>query len=132
MSAHRHLLRQAGRFVVTGVLATALHALTVVAMVTLMTPAPSQVVANGAAFVLANVFSYVTNSLWSFAAPLHGKNYAKFLAVSGIGFVGTLLVAWVAEGLGLTPAAGIALVVCVMTPISFTLHRSWTFRGAVG
>lgn len=132
MSQRRLVIRQASRFIVTGVLATALHAMTVMAMVSSITPAPSQVIANGCAFLLANVFSYVTNSLWSFAAPLHGKNYAKFLTVSGIGFVGTLLVAWVAESMGLSPAAGIVLVVCIMTPISFTLHRGWTFRGAVG
>lgn len=130
--SRQHLMRQAGRFVVTGVLATALHATTVMLMVLLIVPPPTQVVANGCAFVVANLFSYVTNSLWSFAAPLHGKRYARFLAVSGIGFAGTLLVAGLAEWLGLSPAAGILLVVCVMTPISFTLHRGWTFRGSVG
>lgn len=132
MSQQRHVMRQASRFVVTGGLATALHALTVMGLVTLIAPPPSQVVANGCAFVLANMFSYVVNSLWSFTAPLRGRRFLKFLAVSIIGFLGTLLVAWVAEGVGLTPAAGIVLVVCIMTPISFILHRSWTFRGTVG
>lgn len=125
-------MRQASRFVITGILATAVHAITVLAMVSLLTPAPSQVIANGCAFVLANIFSYVTNSLWSFAAPLHGKNYAKFLAVSMISFLGTLSIAYLAEQIGLTPALGILLIVTIMTPVSFVLHRSWSFRGAIG
>lgn len=130
MTTRQHLFRQASRFTTTGVLATALHALTVMTLVTLIVPAPSQVVANGIAFILANGFSYVVNSLWSFTAPLHGLRFMKFLAVSVIGFLGTLLIAYVAEHIGLSPLSGIVLVVCIMTPVTFILHRAWTFRGA--
>lgn len=132
MTIREHLLRQARRFMTTGVLATGLHALTVLALVTLIVPAPSQVVANGVAFIVANVFSYVVNSLWSFTAPLQGLRFLKFLTVSMIGFLGTLLIAYFAEQISLSPLGGIVLVVCTMTPVSFMLHRSWTFRGAAG
>lgn len=132
MTIGQQLLRQARRFMTTGVLATGLHAATVMGLVTLIVPAPSQVVANGVAFVVANVFSYVVNSLWSFTAPLQGMRFMKFLAVSVIGFLGTLLIAYLAERMGFSPLGGIVLVVCIMTPITFALHRTWTFRGAVG
>jgi putative flippase GtrA len=128
----RPLARQASRFVLTGILATAAHAVTVILLVSALTPPPSQVTANACAFLFANIFSYVLNSLWSFSTPLRGKSYAKFLTVSCIGFLGTLLVAYIAELRGLTPVMGIILVVSIMTPISFLLHRSWSFRGAVG
>ena len=121
-------MQQAGRFMVTGVMATAIHAGMVLALMTLVMPAPTQVVANGVAFVVANVFSYLLNSLWSFAVPLHGKRYLKFLLVSLVGFLGTLLLAFVAEEIGLTPAQGIFLIVSVMTPITFLLQRAWTFK----
>lgn len=130
MTIGQRLLRQARRFMTTGILATGLHAATVMALVTLVVPAPSQVSANGVAFIVANVFSYVVNSLWSFSAPLHGLRFVKFFAVSVIGFLGTLLVAYVAEHMGLSPLSGIVLVVCIMTPVTFILHRAWTFRGA--
>ena len=128
MTRKQLLIRQAWRFMSTGLLATALHALVVMVLVSFVTPAPSQVVANGAAFVVANVFSYVVNSLWSFTTPLHGARFLKFLCVSALGFAGTLLMAFVAERMGLTPFQGVVLVVCVMTPLSFALHRAWTFR----
>lgn len=132
MTIRQQLFRQARRFMTTGVLATGLHVVTVMTLVTLIVPAPSQVVANGVAFIVANVFSYVVNSLWSFTAPLQGVRFVKFLTVSVIGFLGTLLIAYLAERMGIAPLGGIVLVVCIMTPISFGLHRFWTFRGAAG
>lgn len=122
------LLRQAGRFMTTGLMATGIHATTVLLMMAQISPPPSQVLANGVAFLIANIFSYVVNSLWSFTVPLHGQRYLKFLSVSGIGFMGTLLVAYIAELLKLTPGQGVLLIVFVITPITFTLHKRWTFR----
>lgn len=126
------VVRQAGRFLATGVFATLIHTATVLVFVALWVPTPSQVTANGVAFVVANVFSYVVNSLWSFSAPLHGMRFLRFLTVSGLGFLGTLVMAYVAELSGLNPLEGVVLVVCTMTPVSFVLHRRWTFRGAQG
>lgn len=121
-----HPLRQVVRFIITGVVTTGVHVLTAFSFLALVSP--SQVYANGVAFAVANTFSYIVNSLWSFSKPLHGKRWLRYIAVSGIGFSGTIGIAYLAEQLGLSPQLGILMVVCVMTPISFVLHRSWTFR----
>lgn len=125
-NARRIAARQALRFIVTGVVTTGVHV--VVALLFLTFVAPLPVYANGVAFAVANTFSYVVNSLWSFAKPLHGKRWLRYLTVSLIGFTGTMGIAYFAEQSGLSPQMGIFVVVCVMTPISFLLHRSWTFR----
>lgn len=122
------MAQQLIRFLLTGGLSTLIHVTTVLAMMHFVSPAPSQTLANGVAFVLANFFSYIVNSLWSFTTPLHGLGFIKFLSVSLTAFLGTLLVAFIAEHVGLTPLAGVVLVVCTITPISFILHRYWTFR----
>lgn len=121
-----HPFKQAIRFIITGVVTTGVHVIT--AFVFLAMVSPSQVYANGVAFAVANTFSYVVNSLWSFGKPLHGKRWLRYITVSGIGFTGTISIAYLAEQIALSPQAGIFMVVCVMTPISFLLHRSWTFR----
>lgn len=122
------MVRQLTRFLATGGLSTVIHMCTVLGVVHFVVPMPSQVLANGIAFLVANSFSYVVNSLWSFTTPLQGLRFLKFLSVSLIGFMGTLLVAFLAEQIGLTPFGGVILVVCTVTPISFILHRYWTFR----
>lgn len=126
MTHARHTpLKQAIRFIITGVVTTGVHVVTAFSFLALVSP--SQVYANGVAFAVANTFSYIVNSLWSFSKPLHGKRWLRYIAVSAIGFSGTIGIAYLAEQLELPPMLGILMVVCVMTPISFVLHRSWTF-----
>lgn len=113
------------RFVITGVLTTGLHIVSALSFLAMVSPSP--VFANGIAFAIANTFSYVLNSLWSFSKPLHGKRWLRYLGVSAIGFTCTLLIAYAAKEVGLSPQLGVMMVVIVMTPVSFVLHRSWTF-----
>lgn len=123
ISAHaRRLLR----FGVTGLGSTLLHALVALGLITWLTTAPP--LANGLAFCVATVFSYLVNTLWSFSAPLHGQNLRRFLTVSAIGFLLAMGLAWLAELVGWTPLVGIALVVCVVPAVSFVLHSLWTYR----
>lgn len=119
-------LKQALRFFVTGIMTTGVHVLT--AFFFFQFVATSPVFANGVAFVVANLFSYIVNSLWSFSTPLKGARGLRYMTVSAISFLGTINVAYVAEQLGFSPELGILIVVLIMTPITFVLHRSWTFR----
>lgn len=119
-------LRQAARFFVTGAVTTGLHALTALSF--LQVVATSAVFANGVAFVVANLFSYIVNSLWSFSTPLHAKRGLRYVTVSTIGFLGTIVIAYLAEKSGFSPQFGILIVICIMTPVSFALHRYWTFH----
>lgn len=118
--------RRLVRFSVTGVGSTLLHTLVALGMITGLNTAPPW--ANGIAFCVATVFSYLTNTLWSFSAPLHGQNLRRFITVSAIGFLLAMGLAWVAELAGWPPLGGIALVVCVVPAVSFVLHSLWTYR----
>ena len=114
------------RFGVSGVAAPGMH-------VAIATPlihglSASQVTANGVAFVCANVCSYLLNALWSFSAKPGRANFLRFYAVSLLGLALTLAISWLAQTLGLSYWAGLAAILSVVPPLTFLLHRFWTFR----
>ena len=117
--------RQALRFGTTGLLATGLHVSVAVSVIKYVLPAP--VMANGAAFVVATIFSYLLNTKWSFARPLHGRNLLRFCVVSFAGLLLAMLVSGAAERWGLHYMWGIFFVVLTVPPVTFWLHRSWTY-----
>ncbi|MFO1434320.1 MAG: GtrA family protein [Candidatus Competibacteraceae bacterium] len=118
--------RQALRFAFSGLLVTGLHVLVVVAFIQVVLPAPP--LANGVAFVVANFFSYLINTTWSFSKPLHGKSFIRFFLVSLIAFSLTIAISGAAQYYGLHYWYGIIFVVCTVPPITFLLHTFWTYR----
>lgn len=128
----RHLVR-GFRFGVTGVANTGIHALVAVLCLEgffLGVPAlvAGPVVANGAAFVVATVFSYVVNTVWSFSTKMNRRNLQRFLVVSVIGLFAAMALARLSEWLGLPSLGSVLLVVCVMPFVNFGLHAFWTYR----
>lgn len=119
------LLRRALRFGITGVGATGVHLAVAVAMVNLVDPSP--MLANATAFVVATVFSYLANTLWSFAAPLCGRNLLRYATVVGVGFCVAIGVSGLAEMAGLSYLIGIALVAVALPALSFVMHNFWTY-----
>lgn len=120
------LLRQSSRFIATGALATAIHAVIAIAFMQLIAPAP--MLANGCAFALATVFSYLANTLWSFSSAIRARTFLRFLAVSVGGCLLAMGVAGAADRAGWNYLVGILLVVCVVPPVTFVAHRYWTYR----
>jgi len=100
--------------------------LTAIFLVECLLQSPS--VANGAAFVLATLVSFVINTVWSFSQPLQGIAFFRFLVVSSLGLTLTVLIARIAQGLNLNYLLGIGLVVVVIPPVTFALHNTWTYR----
>ena len=120
------VLRRASRFGVTGVLTTLVHIMVAVVMVNGL--AATSVQANGTAFVVATVFSYVVNTLWSFSSSLHGRNLLKYCVVAGVGFLVAVSVSKMAELAGLSYLWGTAFVVMTVPPVNFVMHHFWTYR----
>nr|WP_225919968.1 GtrA family protein [Pseudomonas zeae] len=110
----------------TGLFVTALHALVAVLFINFITAQPS--LANGVAFIVATVMSYVINTTWSFSARLHGRTLLRFLLVSACGFLLAMLVAWVAQMAGLNYLLGIVAVALTIPAFTFVLHNFWTYR----
>lgn len=120
------LPQQARRFAVSGLLATGLHVLIAVSFIRLILPSP--MLANGVAFATATVFSYLINTLWSFSSRLHGKNLRRFVVVSALGCLLSVVVSGLAQHYGLPYGLGIVLVVLSVPPATFLLHSFWTYR----
>ncbi len=88
----------------------------------------SQVSANGMAFIIANIGSYLLNTLWSFGARPGRDSYLRFLAVSLLGLGLTLAISGVAQSVGAGYWAGLAAILSVVPVVTFVLHRSWTYQ----
>ena len=77
------LTKQAKKFTITGLLVTGLHILVAAGFINFVLPMPT--LANGVAFVIATVFSYIVNTIWSFSSPLNRINLLRFTLVSLVG-----------------------------------------------
>ena len=119
-------LKQAKRFIVSGLLVTGLHVLVATVFINLISPVPS--LANGVAFMVATTFSYLINTLWSFSKSLHGKNMSRFIVVSMIGCFLAMTVSGLADLYGFHYAIGIMWVALTVPPVTFLLHSFWTYR----
>lgn len=120
------LSRQVSRFAFSGLLVTALHVFVAVSLIRLGRLAPG--LANGGAFMVATIFSYVINTLWSFSRPLNGKNMLRFVLVSIVGCILATSASGLADFYGIHYWFGIACVVCTVPPVTFLLHSIWTYR----
>jgi putative flippase GtrA len=120
------LTRRVLRFGISGLLATGLHVLIAVTLIRSVLLPPS--IANGAAFAMATIFSYLINTMWSFGRPLHGRNLLRFCAVSCIGLILAMIISGAAQHFGLHYMLGIFFVVLTVPPVTFLLHTFWTYR----
>jgi len=120
------LIQRGLRFAVTGVFVTALHALVAVLFIHFVAPLPP--IANGVAFAVATVVSYLINTTWSFSARLQGRTLLRFLLVSAGGLLLAMVVAWAAQMAGLHYLLGIIAVALTVPAFTFVLHNFWTYR----
>ncbi|MFC4519355.1 GtrA family protein [Cupriavidus pinatubonensis] len=122
----RHTLGRLLRFGISGIIATGIHVAAATFLIYLFHA--SHVSANSIAFIVANVGSYLLNSLWSFGCTPGRDSYLRFLLVSLLGFILTLGISKTADVLGAGYWVGLACILSVVPPVTFVLHRSWTFR----
>ncbi|VWB06946.1 sugar translocase [Burkholderia aenigmatica] len=114
------------RFGVSGFCSTAIHVLVAAAMFAWFDA--TLVTANAIAFLCATAFSYLANTLWSFASTVRTRNMVRFLAVTLVGFAETTLLARAAEALDVSRGMSIVAIALVIPPTTFVLHRLWTYR----
>jgi putative flippase GtrA len=114
------------KFLLVGVLNTAVHALCALVLVTQVGAVPA--LANAIAFATATVVSYIGNTLWSFGATPGAAQLGRFIAAQLFGVLLAALVTGIVDALGAHYAVGIICVPLFVTPVMFLLHRSWTYR----
>jgi putative flippase GtrA len=120
------LSRQALRFVLVGIGCTALHVAIAGALIEI--GGSDAGAANGIAFTIATLASYVSNSIWTFQAPLAGGSLARFVVVALAGLAITVAVTSAIQSAGYHYLVGIAAVVLTVPALSFLSHRLWTYR----
>lgn len=115
------------RFCVVGVANTGVHMLVLLALAELLHWSPS--LANACAFLCANLFSYLVNSRWTFAAMKGGATrYPRFLAVSLVGLTLSWACVELAMRLGLHYLVGVAGSVLLVAVSGYILNRLFVFR----
>lgn len=120
------LIRQSLRFGLSGLFVTGLHVVIAAGCINHLGFRPE--IANGIAYVIATITSYTINTMWSFkSVPVIG-NLLRFLAVAIGGLLLTMLITGIIDRLGFSYWLGIAAVVAVVPPLTFLLHRNWTYR----
>ncbi|KHL76128.1 membrane protein [Pseudomonas putida] len=113
------------RFGLVGVTNTAVHAGIVVALMELF--APPAFIANGIAFMFANVMSYVLNSRFTFRTATSLLGYRRFLLVSLVSLGLTLAITSVVEYLGWHYALGLLMVIFVVPVLNYLVMKLWAF-----
>lgn len=117
---------QIRRFLLTGLINTAVHTCVAVTLIKALGAGPAS--ANVVAFVTATLVSYLLNTLWSFGQPLSRVTLVRFITVAAVGATLTAVVAGVADSLGAHYLVGIACVALSVAPVTFILHKYWTYK----
>ena len=120
------LFKKASKFAVSGLGATLMHVF--VALVLLRVVMAPPTVANGVAYVFANIFSYLANTFWSFGQVATQRNFSRFITTSILGLGLSILISGAAELAGLSDLIGLGLVVLIMPPLMFCIHLMWTYK----
>lgn len=84
--------------------------------------------ANGLAFLMATTFSFFINTLWSFSSEVNQKNLFRYVCVALLGLMLTVLLAGIAEIIGLSSIEGVVLIICTMPFLNFAMHKWWTYQ----
>lgn len=116
------------RFGLVGVANTVVHAGIVIALMEAL--APPAFVANGVAFVFANLMSYGLNSRFTFKTPVSFTGYWRFLLVSLVSLALTLLITSVVEYLGWHYGVGLVMVILMVPILNYLVMKIWAFAPA--
>ena len=120
------LIVPASRFALVGIAATLLHITLAIFLIEKLALSPGA--ANGIAYVLANMVSYIANTQWSFKSQLGLETWGRFVAVSAFAWGLTVGIASAVDRLGGHYLLGIGLVVSLVPVLSFFAHRCFTYR----
>ncbi len=117
----------AAKYLVVGLLGTATHLSLLYVAVEFLHMQP--LLGSCAAFVWVVIQSYLLNRNWTFQSTRgHTSAMARYMAVSGLGFLGNLLIMYVMlDVFGLWYMLAQASTALVIPLMNFLLNKYWTF-----
>ena len=114
------------RFIFAGSFVTLIYILSGLFLLTFFSISP--VVANGFAFVIANLVSYIIHTLWSFSTKFKKNNFFKFYIVSFCGFLISLIFPAIGQSFNLDKSLAIIVTSITIPLFTFLLHHLWTYK----
>ena len=123
-----HLSSQGWRFALVGAASTGLHVAVASSLIELA--GLDAGAANGIAFTIATLASYLLNSRWTFEARLAFARLVRFAIVAVAGLAVTVGITSAMQRAGYHYLVGIAVVVVVVPIFTFFSHRMWTYRAS--
>lgn len=114
------------KFGITGIGSTVIHI--IVASTLISGLGSSTQIGNASAFIVATLFSYTVNTLWSFSNKISSRNGLRFIVASLGGLGLTIAISLFADFLGLHYMIGIAMIVTTVPVYTFSVHSLWTYR----
>lgn len=120
--------RRIGWFVLSGLIATSLHAWVALTATRQFewTAGP----ANGLAFIVASVVSYYINTLLGAKRKSTLPLFLRFCSVAAICAALAYVIASGASWVGAGDILTVLIVSATMPPITFTMHTLWTYKNA--
>ena len=120
------LVKSLGRYIIAGIIATLIH---IGCFALAREHGWSITQANGGAFLIANIASYLMASFFVFQTKKLSLNqYKKFLLLASVGFVFTISVSeWITE-MQWHPWLAVLIVVVCIPFINFIILRWWVFK----
>lgn len=120
------LVKSLGRYIIAGIIATLIH---IGCFALAREHGWSITHANGGAFLIANIASYLMANFFVFQTKKLSLNqYTKFLLLASVGLVFTISVSeWITE-MQWHPWLAVAIVVVCIPFINFIILRWWVFK----
>lgn len=113
------------RFAATGTGATLLHIASAIFLIN-ECKLPT-VVANGIAFGVATVFSYLCNTQWSFQGNISCDSIFRFIFITAINLALVLTLSACMENMHWHYGFGIAISVILLPMMNYLAHRHFTY-----
>jgi len=117
--------KQARRYVISGLFMTTLHVVIAACFIRFFLVIPP--LANGLAFVLVTLCSYLVNTIWIFSSQPNKTTFIRFFMISLIGLFVAVMISAICEHFNLHYLYGIGLIACIVPPLTFLLNFFWTY-----
>lgn len=114
------------RFIFAGIIVTLIYIVTGLLLLNIFEVTP--VIANGLAFIIANIFSYVIHTLWSFSTEIKKNNFYKFYIVSLCGFLISLVLPAMGENFSIDKSFTVIITSVSIPLFTFLFHHLWTYK----